>query len=156
MLPVSQLLNEFFGDSTLVQQQPEDLLLEKLFELVPVECRCARELIFALKTTIRNENMKMRGPFQCAAGLGGPPKTKLFGKTLVKPGRIPQRSLRHNDTSPMPSDFAVDRQPAIGTTRFPMRVLDPSSDVGKRAHRAVAPGITGTPMAFQELICYVF
>jgi len=27
-LPVSQLLNEFFGDSTLVQQQPEDLLPE--------------------------------------------------------------------------------------------------------------------------------
>jgi len=152
MLPVSQLLNEFFGDSTLVQQQPEDLLLEKLFELVPVECRCARELIFALKTTIRNENMKMRGPFQCAAA-----KNQTFWQNARrKPGRIPQRSLRHNDTSPMPSDFAVDRQPAIGTTRFPMRVLDPSSDVGKRAHRAVAPGITGAPMAFQELICYVF
>ena len=60
MLPVSQLLNEFFGDSTLVQQQPEDLLLEKLFEIVPVECRCARELIVTPKATIRNENMKMR------------------------------------------------------------------------------------------------
>jgi len=60
MLPVFQLLNEFFGDSTLVQQQPENLLLEKLFELVPVECRCTRELIFTPKATIRDENMKMR------------------------------------------------------------------------------------------------
>ena len=57
MLPISQLLNEFFGDSTLVQQQPENLLLENLFELLPVECRCMRELIFTPKATIRNENI---------------------------------------------------------------------------------------------------
>ena len=86
-----------------------------------------------------------------------PPRSRIFWQTVRrKPGRIPQSSLRHNDTSPRPSDFAVDRQPVIGTTRFPRSVLEPSSNAGKGAHRAVAPGITGAPMAFKELICYVF
>ncbi|MBF0500981.1 MAG: VWA domain-containing protein [Candidatus Riflebacteria bacterium] len=126
----------------------EDFFLEKLFKLVPVECRCSRELIFPIfsKTPVGHQNvtvrMKCEKIAECLNGNNGPGRGTNISDSLEAAFKALSKREGGKDRSAF-IVFLTDGAPTAGVTE-PEDILKSAKEWNAQKARVFVFGVGDT------------